>query len=86
MNHASYLVKMSPSTAIDLQIPEEIWRGVSVDYSILRIFGCPVYSLVDSQKRNKLEFKSKKCIFVELTKGVKGFRLWDLEEKERFYQ
>ena len=26
VNHASYLVNMSPSTAIDLQIPEEIWR------------------------------------------------------------
>ena len=25
VNHASYLVNMSPSTAIDLHIPEEIW-------------------------------------------------------------
>ena len=27
VNHASYLVNMSPSIAIYLQIPEEIWRG-----------------------------------------------------------
>jgi len=26
VNHASYLVNMSPSTVIDLQIPDEIWR------------------------------------------------------------
>jgi len=51
-----------------------------VDYSTLRIFGYPAYSLVDSQKRNKLEFMSKKCIFIGLTKGVKGFRLWDPEK------
>jgi len=51
VNHASYLVNMSPSTTIDLQIPEEIWRGESVDYSILQIFGCLAYSLVDNQKR-----------------------------------
>jgi len=44
VNHASYLVNMSPSLAINLQIPEEIWRGVSVNYSTLRIFGCPAYS------------------------------------------
>ena len=50
VNHASYLVNMSLSTSIDLQIPEEIWRGVSVDYSTIRIFGCPTYNLVDSQK------------------------------------
>ena len=60
VNHAIYLVNMSPSTAIDLQIPEEIWRGVSVDYSTLRIFSCSAYSFVDSQKKNKLESKSKK--------------------------
>ena len=50
VNHASYLVNISPLTAIDPQIPEEIWRGVSVDYSTLRIFGCPSYSLVDVRK------------------------------------
>jgi len=25
MSHASYLVNTSPSTAVDFQIPEEIW-------------------------------------------------------------
>jgi len=35
---------------IDLQIPEEIWRGESVDYSTLQIFGGLAYNLVDSQK------------------------------------
>ena len=35
VNHASYLVNMSPLTAIDLQIQEEIWRGVSMDYTTL---------------------------------------------------
>ena len=60
VNHASYPVNMSPSTAIDLQIPEKIWREESVDYPTLRIFSCSAYSFVDSQKKNKLESKSKK--------------------------
>ena len=47
VNHASYLVNMSPSTIV-FQILEEIWRGVSMDYLTLRIFGCPTYSLVHS--------------------------------------
>ena len=42
--HASYMVNMSPSTTIDLQIPEEIWRGVSVNYLTLWIFGCAAYN------------------------------------------
>ena len=28
-----------------------------------------------------MEFKSKKCIFIGFTKGVKSFRLWDFEKK-----
>ena len=75
VNHASYMVNRSPSIAVDLQISEEIWRGESVNYSTLQIFNFPVYSLVDSQKRNKLEFKSKKCIFIGFIKRVKDFRL-----------
>ena len=33
-------INRSPSTTVDLQIPEKIWRGKSADYSTLRIFGC----------------------------------------------
>jgi len=40
--------------------------------------------LVDSQKRNKLESKSKKCIFIRFTKRVKGFRLWDPKTRSDF--
>ena len=55
-----------------------------MNYSTLQIFSCPVYSLVGSQKRNKLESKSKKCIFIRFTKGDKGFRFWDSEKKSAF--
>ena len=55
-----------------------------MDYSTLRIFDCPIFSLVDSQKRNKLEFKSKKCIFIGFIKEFKGFRLWDPEKRSAF--
>ena len=44
-------------------------------------FLLPSVYLIDSQKRNKLKFKSKKCIFIGFTKEVKVFRLWDLEKK-----
>jgi len=55
-----------------------------MDYSTLRIFGCSMYSLVDNYKKNKLDSKFKKCIFIEFTKGVKGFKLWDLETSNVF--
>ena len=73
VNHASYLVNMPPSTAIDFQIPEEIWRRVCGLFNFTN-FWLPAYSFVDSQKKNKLESKSKKCIFIGFTKGIKGFK------------
>ena len=53
-------------------------------FSTLQIFICPVYSLVDNQKRNKLELKSKKCTFIKFTKRSKGFRFWDPETRSNF--
>jgi len=53
-------------------------------YSTLRIFSFPVYNMVDSQKKNKLESKFKECIFIGFTKRVKSFRLWDLETRGAF--
>jgi len=43
-----------------------------------------MYNLVDSQKRNKLESKSKKCIFIGFTIRVKIFRLWDSKSMSAF--
>ena len=55
-----------------------------MDYSTLQIFGWSAYSLVDSQKRNKLESKFKKYIFIGFTKRIKDFRLWDPERRSVF--
>jgi len=40
--------------------------------------------LVDSQKRNILESKAKKCIVIGFIKEVRGFRLWDPKKKSDF--
>ena len=44
---ASYLINRSPNRSIDCNIPEEVWSGNPVDYSNLKIFGCPAYSHVN---------------------------------------
>jgi len=79
--HWSYLVNMSPSIVVDLQIPEEIWWEESVNFSTLRIFGFLTYNLVDSQKKNKLKSKSKRFYFISFTKGTKTYKLWHPEKR-----
>nr|KYP51414.1 Retrovirus-related Pol polyprotein from transposon TNT 1-94 [Cajanus cajan] len=70
VNTAAYLVNRSPSTAIGLKTPQEVWSGKPSDYSGLRIFGCLAYAHVND---DKLESRAMKCIFLGYPTGVKGY-------------
>jgi hypothetical protein len=43
VNYACFVTNRSPTARIDFKVPEEVWSGKPVDYSMLRIFGCPTY-------------------------------------------
>ena len=72
VNTASFIINRSPSSSIDFKIPEEVWSGGSIDYLILKIFGCPAYVNVQSGERSKLDLKSRKCIFLGFEKVLKA--------------
>jgi transposase InsO family protein len=74
---ACYIINRSPRVALDGKVTEEVWTGQEVDYSFMRIFGCPAYVHISGEDRSKLDPKSKKCIFLGFKKGVKGYKLWD---------
>jgi hypothetical protein len=44
------LINRSPNSTIDFKIPKEVWIGKTVDYSNLRILGCPAYAHVNNGK------------------------------------
>jgi len=71
------VINRSPSTAIELKTPMEMWTGKPADYSQLHIFGSPVYVMYNTQEVSKLDSKSRKCVFLGYADGVKGYRLWD---------
>ena len=77
VNMACFLINRSPRARLDGRVSEEVWTGSEVDYSSLRVFGCPAYVHVSSDERSKLDAKSKQCVFLGYQKGVKGFKLWD---------
>ena len=72
-----YVINRSPSTAIELKTPMEVWTGKPTDYSTLHFFGCPVYAMYNAQERTKLNPKSRRCMFLGYADGVKGYRLWE---------
>jgi hypothetical protein len=70
---ACYLINRS----LDRKVAEEVWTGNEVDYSSLRVFGCPAYVHIPSEERLKLDSKSRQCVFLEYGKVVKGYKFWD---------
>ena len=58
MSMACYLINRSLRVALDEKVAEEVWTGNEVDYSSLRVFGCPAYVHIPSEERSKLDPKS----------------------------
>ena len=52
---ACFLIDRSPRVALDGKVAEEVWTGNAVDYSNLRVFGCPAYMHVSSEERSQLD-------------------------------
>ena len=79
---AIHVINLSPSTAKGLKVAQELWTGKTPNYDHLRVFGCEAYVHVPKQLRQKLDFKSRKCIFLGYgVDGQFGYRLWDPETR-----
>ncbi|KAG6737243.1 hypothetical protein POTOM_058756 [Populus tomentosa] len=79
---AVYLINHGPSVPLEFRLPEEVWRGKEVQLSHLKVFGCVSYVHIDSDARNKLDAKSKKCFFIGYGDEEFGFRFWDDQNRK----
>ena len=78
--YASHLINSLPSSALNRKTPLEVWFGKPInDYDTLRVFGSTTYYHV---KESKLDPRAKKALFMGVTLGVKGYRLWCLSSKK----
>ena len=81
--YASHLINRLPSAALNGKTPLEVWYGKPInDYDTLHVFGSTAYYHV---KESKLDPRAKKTLFMGLTSGVKGYRLWCLSLKKIIY-
>ena len=70
-----YLRNKSPTASLDGVTPYEAWYGYKPNVKHLRVFGSVCYALVPIEKRNKLDSRSIKCIFIGYSDQKKGYRL-----------
>ena len=78
--YASHLINHLPSAALNGKTPLEVWSGKPInDYDTLHMFGSTTYYHVNE---SKLDPRAKKALFMGVTLGVKGYRLWCLSSKK----
>nr|GEY27635.1 zinc finger, CCHC-type [Tanacetum cinerariifolium] len=75
---AAYLINRSPSIAIEKKTHIEMWSGHPSDYGMLRIFGYVAYP---HDKQGKLHPRVIKCVLLGYHEGVKGYRLYRLDDE-----
>jgi transposase InsO family protein len=71
-----YVQNRIPRRILKDMTPEEAFSGKKPNVENLRIFGCPVYSHIPKDKRNKLEPSGKKGIFVGYSDSSKAYRIY----------
>ena len=76
---AVYVINRTPSSANDLNIPEELWMGKVPGYRHLRRFGSLVYVHID---QGKLKPRALKGVFIGYPTGVKGYKVWLLQDQK----
>ncbi|KAG7591060.1 Zinc finger CCHC-type superfamily [Arabidopsis thaliana x Arabidopsis arenosa] len=76
---AVLLINKTPSSALSFEIPDKKWSGKPPIYSYLRRFGCVAFVHTDD---GKLDPRAKKGVLIGYPIGVKGYKVWLLEERK----
>ena len=71
---AAYLINCLPSPITQHKSPIDILYHKSPDYKFLKTFGCACWPHLRPYNSHKLDFRSKRCIFIGYSLNHKGYR------------
>ena len=71
---ACFLINRLPSRTIQNTTPLNRLFNTSPDYSFLRTFGCACWPCLRRYNNNKLQFRSKRCVFLGYSPLHKGYK------------
>ncbi|MCO5550055.1 hypothetical protein L7F22_003534 [Adiantum nelumboides] len=76
-NTAVYIQNRSPTHALQDMTPFQAYYGRKPRVSHFRIFGCSAFVHIPKEKRQKLDFKSRKLLFLGYSTESDAYRLYD---------
>lgn len=73
----SFLINRMPTSVLNNLSPYQKLHHKILNYDFLRIFGCACYPLFRPYNQHKLDFHSKKCLFIGYSPLYKGYQCLD---------
>lgn len=77
VNLAVHVLNRSGTSTVENKSPYELWHGEEARLDHLRVFGSEVFIHIPKEKRQKLDSKAAKCVFVGYDNNSKGYRVWN---------
>jgi histone deacetylase 1/2 len=71
---AYFLINRLPSRLLQTKTPLELLLHELLDYTFLKVFGCACWPHLRPYNKHKLEFWSKKCVFLGYSSLHKGYK------------
>ena len=71
---ACYLINRLPTRLLQMKSPVELLFQEPPDYKFLKVFGCACWPHLHPYNSRKLEFRSKKCVFLGYSSMHKGYK------------
>uniref|UniRef100_A0A803P5L5 Integrase catalytic domain-containing protein n=1 Tax=Cannabis sativa TaxID=3483 RepID=A0A803P5L5_CANSA len=81
---AVFLINRTPTPNLANKTPYKILFKKQPDYTNFRCFGCLAFASTLTSHRTKFEPRARTCVFLGYPRGVKGYRLYDLNTKQIF--
>ncbi|MCO5557929.1 hypothetical protein L7F22_011502 [Adiantum nelumboides] len=76
-NTAVYIQNRFPTRALQDMTPFQAYYGRKPTVSHFRVFGCSAFVHIPKEKRQKLDFKSRKLLFLGYSAESDAYRLYD---------
>ncbi|GAA0161931.1 hypothetical protein LIER_18135 [Lithospermum erythrorhizon] len=76
-----YLLNRCPTVSVDNMTPQQAFSGLKPAVDHLRVWGCMAHVHIPKVRRGKLDERNIKCIFLGVSEGSKGYRLFDVQAK-----
>ena len=71
---ACFLINRLPTRTINMNTPLQRLFGTAPDYTFLRTFGCACWPCLRPYNNHKLQFRSKRCVFLGYSSTHKGYK------------